>query len=78
NNTLNVPNNTDNNYSARHLTLKEIQEDVRNSSDKPELVAIAEEAYNRPKMRIRRAAPADPNATPADQTAGNGSAPVAI
>ncbi|HCW7814986.1 TPA: LPXTG-anchored repetitive surface protein SasC [Staphylococcus aureus] len=85
NNTLNVPNNTDNNDSARHLTLKEIQEDVRHSSDKPELVAIAEEASNRPKKRSRRAAPtdpnatpADPNATPADPTAGNGSAPVAI
>lgn len=49
NNTLNVPNNADNNDSARHLTLKEIQEDVRHSSDKPELVAIAEEASNRPK-----------------------------
>lgn len=85
NNTLNVPNNTDNNDSARHLTLKEIQEDVRHSSDKPELVAIAEEASNRPKKRSRRAAqtdpnatPADPTATPADPTAGNGSAPVAI
>ncbi|HHA6357726.1 TPA: LPXTG-anchored aggregation protein SasC [Staphylococcus aureus] len=78
NNTLNVLNNTDNNDSARHLTLKEIQEDVRHSSDKPELVAIAEEASNRPKKRSRRAAPADPNATPADPTAGNGSAPVAI
>lgn len=78
NNTLNVPNNTDNNDSARHLTLKEIQEDVRHSSDKPELVAIAEEASNRPKKRSRGAAPADPNATPADPTAGNGSAPVAI
>ncbi|HDZ6150678.1 TPA: LPXTG-anchored repetitive surface protein SasC [Staphylococcus aureus] len=85
NNTLNVPNNTDNNDSARHLTLKEIQEDVRLSSDKPELVAIAEEASNRPKKRSRRAAPTDPNATPADPTAtpadptaGNGSAPVAI
>lgn len=78
NNTLNVPNNTDNNDSARHLTLKEIQEDVRHSSDKPELVAIAEEASNRPKKRSRRAAPADPNTTPADPTAGNGSAPVAI
>ncbi|HCU9403609.1 TPA: LPXTG-anchored repetitive surface protein SasC [Staphylococcus aureus] len=78
NNTLNVPNNTDNNDSARHLTLKEIQEDVRHSSDKPELVAIAEEASNRPKKRSRRAAPADPNATPANPTAGNGSAPVAI
>lgn len=78
NNTLNVPNNTDNNDSARHLTLKEIQEDVRHSSDKPELVAIAEEASNRPKKRSRRAAPTDPNATSADPTAGNGSAPVAI
>ncbi|HHC6351445.1 TPA: LPXTG-anchored aggregation protein SasC [Staphylococcus aureus] len=78
NNTLNVPNNTGNNDSARHLTLKEIQEDVRHSSDKPELVAIAEEASNRPKKRSRRTAPADPNATPADPTAGNGSAPVAI
>ncbi|MFK3493844.1 LPXTG-anchored repetitive surface protein SasC [Staphylococcus aureus] len=78
NNTLNVPNNTDNNNSARHLTLKEIQEDVRHSSDKPELVAIAEEASSRPKKRSRRAAPADPNATPADPAAGNGSAPVAI
>lgn len=78
NNTLNVPNNTDNNDSARHLTLKEIQEDVRHSSDKPELVAIAEEASNRPKKRSRRAAPADPNATPADPAAGNGGAPVAI
>ncbi|HDC5825811.1 TPA: LPXTG-anchored repetitive surface protein SasC [Staphylococcus aureus] len=78
NNTLNVPNNTDNNDSARHLTLKEIQEDVRHSSDKPELVAIAEEASNRPKKRSRRAAPTDPTATPADPTAGNGSAPVAI
>lgn len=80
-----MPNNTDNNDSARHLTLKEIQEDVRHSSDKPELVAIAEEASNRPKKRSRRAAPTDPNATPADPTAtpadptaGNGSAPVAI
>lgn len=85
NNALNVPNNTDNNDSAHHLTLKEIQEDVRHSSDKPELVAIAEEASSRPKKRSRRAAPADPNATPADATAtpadpaaGNGAAPVAI
>lgn len=76
---------SNNNDSARHLTLKEIQEDVRHSSDKPELVAIAEEASNRPKKRSRRAAPTDPNATPADPTAtpadptaGNGSAPVAI
>ncbi|WP_214307959.1 LPXTG-anchored aggregation protein SasC, partial [Staphylococcus aureus] len=61
-----------------HLTLKEIQEDVRHSSDKPELVAIAEQASNRPKKRSRRAAPADPNATPADPAAGNGGAPVAI
>ncbi|EUX57312.1 cell wall surface anchor protein, partial [Staphylococcus aureus M0342] len=60
---------------------KEIQEDVRHSSDKPELVAIAEQASNRPKKRSRRAAPADPNATPADPAAaaaGNGGAPVAI
>ncbi len=61
-----MPNNTDNNDSARHLTLKEIQEDVRHSSDKAELVAIAEEASNRPKKRSRRAARASPNATPAD------------
>ena len=49
NSTLNVPNNINDNDSERHLTLKEIQEDVRHSSDKPELVAIAEEASNRPK-----------------------------
>ncbi len=64
-----------------HLTLKEIQEDVRHSSDKPELVAIAEPASNRPKKRSQRAAPADPNATPADPAAAadrNGGAPVAI
>lgn len=78
NSTLNVPNNINDNDSERHLTLKEIQEDVRHSSDKPELVAIAEEASNRPKKRSRRAAPADPNATPADPAAGNGGAPVAI
>ncbi|MCM0450593.1 LPXTG-anchored repetitive surface protein SasC [Staphylococcus aureus] len=78
NTTLNVPNNTNDNDSGRHLTLKEIQEDVRHSSDKPELVAIAEEASNRPKKRSRRAAPADPNANPADPAAGNGGAPVAI
>lgn len=71
NNTLNVPNNTDNNDSARHLTLKEIQEDVRHSSDKPELVAIAEEASNRPKKRSRRAAPTDPNANNIGQNAPN-------
>lgn len=78
NSTLNVPNNINDNDSERHLTLKEIQEDARHSSDKPELVAIAEEASNRPKKRSRRAAPADPNATPADPAAGNGGAPVAI
>ncbi len=81
NTTLNVPNNTNENGSGGHLTLKEIQEDVRHSSDKPELVAIAEQASNRPKKRSRRAAPADPNATPADPAAaaaGNGGAPVAI
>ncbi|HFE4143510.1 TPA: LPXTG-anchored aggregation protein SasC [Staphylococcus aureus] len=81
NTTLNVPNKTNENGSGGHLTLKEIQEDVRHSSDKPELVAIAEQASNRPKKRSRRAAPADPNATPADPaaaTAGNGGAPVAI
>ncbi|HBI0025809.1 TPA: LPXTG-anchored repetitive surface protein SasC [Staphylococcus aureus] len=66
NTTLNVPNRTNENGSGGHLTLKEIQEDVRHSSDKPELVAIAEQASNRPKKRSRRAAPADPNATPAD------------
>lgn len=79
--TLNVPNKTNENGSGGHLTLKEIQEDVRHSSDKPELVAIAEPASNRPKKRSRRAAPADPNATPADPgaaAAGNGGAPVAI
>lgn len=78
---LNVPNRTNENGSGGHLTLKEIQEDVRHSSDKPELVAIAEQASNRPKKRSRRAAPADPNATPADPAAaaaGNGGAPVAI
>ncbi|HDC9543303.1 TPA: LPXTG-anchored repetitive surface protein SasC [Staphylococcus aureus] len=78
---LNVPNKTNENGSGGHLTLKEIQEDVRHSSDKPELVAIAEPASNRPKKRSRRAAPADPNATPADPgaaAAGNGGAPVAI
>ncbi|HCY7754293.1 TPA: LPXTG-anchored repetitive surface protein SasC [Staphylococcus aureus] len=81
NTTLNVPNKTNENGSGGHLTLKEIQEDVRLSSDKPELVAIAEPASNRPKKRSRRAAPADPNATPADPgaaAAGNGGAPVAI
>ncbi|HCY6940333.1 TPA: LPXTG-anchored repetitive surface protein SasC [Staphylococcus aureus] len=81
NTTLNVPNKTNENGSGGHLTLKEIQEDVRHSSDKPELVAIAEQASNRPKKRSRRAAPADPNATPADPSAaaaGNGGAPVAI
>ncbi|HDT6956802.1 TPA: LPXTG-anchored repetitive surface protein SasC [Staphylococcus aureus] len=81
NTTLNVPNRTNENGSGGHLTLKEIQEDVRHSSDKPELVAIAEQASNRPKKRSRRAAPADPNATPADPAAaaaGNGGAPVAI
>lgn len=81
NTTLNVPNKTNENGSGGHLTLKEIQEDVRHSSDKPELVAIAEPASNRPKKRSRRAAPADPNATPADPGAaavGNGGAPVAI
>ncbi|MEN0306000.1 LPXTG-anchored aggregation protein SasC [Staphylococcus aureus] len=81
NTTLNVPNKTNENGSGGHLTLKEIQEDVRHSSDKPELVAIAEPASNRPKKRNRRAAPADPNATPADPgaaAAGNGGAPVAI
>ncbi|HHA7104273.1 TPA: LPXTG-anchored aggregation protein SasC [Staphylococcus aureus] len=81
NTTLNVPNKTNENGSGGHLTLKEIQEGVRHSSDKPELVAIAEPASNRPKKRSRRAAPADPNATPADPgaaAAGNGGAPVAI
>lgn len=78
NTTLNVPKRTNENGSGGHLTLKEIQEDVRHSSDKPELVAIAEQASNRPKKRSRRAAPADPNATPADPAAGNGGAPVAI
>ncbi|HCY8596343.1 TPA: LPXTG-anchored repetitive surface protein SasC [Staphylococcus aureus] len=81
NTTLNVPNKTNENGSGGHLTLKEIQEDVRHSSDKPELVAIAEQASNRPKKRSRRVAPADPNATPADPAAaaaGNGGAPVAI
>lgn len=81
NTTLNAPNKTNENGSGGHLTLKEIQEDVRHSSDKPELVAIAEPASNRPKKRSRRAAPADPNATPADPgaaAAGNGGAPVAI
>ncbi|WP_103148540.1 LPXTG-anchored aggregation protein SasC [Staphylococcus aureus] len=81
NTTLNVPNKTNENGSGGHLTLKEIQEDVRHSSDKPELVAIAEPASNRPKKRSRRATPADPNATPADPAAaaaGNGGAPVAI
>ncbi|HDD0092776.1 TPA: LPXTG-anchored repetitive surface protein SasC [Staphylococcus aureus] len=81
NTTLNVPNKTNENGSGGHLTLKEIQEDVRHSSDKPELVAIAEPASNRPKKRSRRAAPADPNVTPADPgaaAAGNGGAPVAI
>lgn len=81
NTTLNVPNKTNENGSGGHLNLKEIQEDVRHSSDKPELVAIAEPASNRPKKRSRRAAPADPNATPADPAAaaaGNGGAPVAI
>ncbi|HCY1172555.1 TPA: LPXTG-anchored repetitive surface protein SasC [Staphylococcus aureus] len=76
NTTLNVPNKTNENGSGGHLTLKEIQEDVRHSSDKPELVAIAEQASNRPKKRSRRAAPADPNATPADPAAAaaNGTA----
>ncbi|HDP2296169.1 TPA: DUF1542 domain-containing protein [Staphylococcus aureus] len=81
NTALNVPTKTNENGSGGHLTLKEIQEDVRHSSNKPELVAIAEPASNRPKKRSRRAAPADPNATPADPAAaavGNGGAPVAI
>ncbi|EOA9365533.1 peptidase [Staphylococcus aureus] len=71
NTTLNVPNKTNENGSGGHLTLKEIQEDVRHSSDKPELVAIAEQASNRPKKRSRRAAPADPNANNAGQNAPN-------
>ncbi|HHC7456923.1 TPA: LPXTG-anchored aggregation protein SasC [Staphylococcus aureus] len=71
NTTLNVPNKTNENGSGGHLTLKEIQEDVRHSSDKPELVAIAEPASNRPKKRSRRAAPADPNANNAGQNAPN-------
>ncbi|MDA5409580.1 LPXTG-anchored aggregation protein SasC [Staphylococcus aureus] len=77
NTTLNVPNKTNENGSGGHLTLKEIQEDVRHSSDKPELVAIAEQASNRPKKRSRRAAPADPNATSADPAvaAANGTVP---
>lgn len=77
NTTLNVPNRTNENGSGGHLTLKEIQEDVRHSSDKPELVAIAEQASNRPKKRNRRAVPADPNATPADPAAAaaNGTVP---
>ncbi|MCS5350058.1 LPXTG-anchored repetitive surface protein SasC [Staphylococcus aureus] len=76
-NTLNVDNNTTENSSERHLTLKEIQEDVRHSSDKPELAAVTEEPSNRPKKRSRRAAPADPNAAPADPAAaaGNGATP---
>lgn len=74
NTTLNVPNNTNENGSERHLSLKEIQEDVRHSSDKPELVAVAEQASNRPKKRSRRAAPVDPNATPANPAA-NSAAP---
>ncbi|HDE0678785.1 TPA: LPXTG-anchored repetitive surface protein SasC [Staphylococcus aureus] len=77
NTTLNVPNKTNENGSGGHLTLKEIQEDVRHSSDKPELVAIAEQASNRQKKRSRRAAPADPNATSADPAvaAANGTVP---
>lgn len=71
NTTLNVPNRTNENGSGGHLTLKEIQEDVRHSSDKPELVAIAEQASNRPKKRSRRAAPADPNANNAGQNSPN-------
>ncbi|MFP6342687.1 LPXTG-anchored aggregation protein SasC [Staphylococcus aureus] len=77
NTTLNVPNKTNENGSGGHLTLKEIQEGVRHSSDRPELVAIAEQTSNRPKKRSRRAA-ADPNATPANPTAAaaaNGTAP---
>lgn len=76
--TLNVSNNTTENGSDHHLTLKEIQDDVRHSSDKPELVAVTEQPSNRPKKRSRRAAPADPNAAPADSAAaaaGNGTAP---
>lgn len=65
---LNMPNSTSSS-SKRHLSLKEIQEDVRHSSDKPELVAVTEQPSNRPKKRSRRAAPADPNATPADPAA---------
>lgn len=65
---LNMPNSTSSS-SERHLSLKEIQEDVRHSSDKPELVAVTEQPSNRPKKRSRRAAPADPNATPADPAA---------
>lgn len=77
NTTLNVPNKTNEYGSGGHLTLKEIQEGVRHSSDRPELVAIAEQTSNRPKKRSRRAA-ADPNATPANPTAAaaaNGTAP---
>ncbi|HFE7672694.1 TPA: YSIRK-type signal peptide-containing protein, partial [Staphylococcus aureus] len=44
NTALNVPTKTNENGSGGHLTLKEIQEDVRHSSNKPELVAIAEPA----------------------------------
>lgn len=47
--TLNVSNNTTENGSDHHLTLKEIQDDVRHSSDKPELVAVTEQPSNRPK-----------------------------
>ncbi len=46
-----VPNKTNENGSGGEIAnfKKEIQEDVRHSSDKPELVAIAEQASNRPK-----------------------------
>ncbi|HDK5170997.1 TPA: LPXTG-anchored repetitive surface protein SasC [Staphylococcus aureus] len=61
NTTLNVPNKTNENGSGGHLTLKEIQEDVRHSSDKPELVAIT--APYTPTT--------DPNANNAGQNAPN-------
>ncbi|WP_461102379.1 hypothetical protein, partial [Staphylococcus aureus] len=69
NTALNVPTKTTENGSGGHLTLKEIQEDVRDSSNKPELVVIAEPASNRRQKRSRGAAPADPDATPAGPAA---------
>ncbi len=48
NTTLNTKTN-ENGSGGQYLNFKEIQEEVRHSSDKPEEVAIAQPALNRPK-----------------------------